>query len=690
MKKRIYAFISVTAIILAAVTVFIAVNELRAEDPSNLVVTIYATDLMTDASGAPVRIFTSTSGQVSDLVTSPGDIFGQGNVPAGTYKRLRFTMKNEVSFSGPDPCNSGNSITQTFLIDEAQPADAQVELYFATADDGGGTGWTNDGSAQSPFLIQAPVVVEQSTTTIVKIIFNTADTLRCDWNATPSPTAELLPPTVSMLDYIEGPPTCDIGGDFWFIHYNISSSPYDQNGNLIQNPALNDIFRNTMAIAGWGTVNFNSSNSTWQVDMATRYENGGMAEHRHNLDSWDTNDTADEGYVNPSDPSATGATVGNYTMVGNRIFMFFPGGGFIEGAVTSDCETLIGVHMSDIRETDLVYGVRKPASPPGQLSGMYIFVSPHFDIRFDEGQAAPYPMSGLSSHTNVHIMDADATSGTTSVEWRTLTDVNAVYDSNGLITGWQTYGPSERVSTDTIPISDFVTVNSDGSLTVCSENPGCNPSPDPFFGAVNSSGNGIAGGQPSEHDPSNPSNHYIGAGFVLKVAQNPGLADMEGQWFMAAVDQEVYDQDSSWGSGNEGVRYGLTYGDVDVSGCGTSSCTISWTFTYKDSFSGEVGSDAGTGSIELVQECFGEGLSLDDSTCNGGLKIPVFKVWSNTDNAYVGRLAVDETRSVAVIWTPLDTNDKPENSVAGCPAPSYSPCYEGSPNLTSGVLVKLQ
>ncbi|NVM22481.1 MAG: hypothetical protein HWN68_11955, partial [Desulfobacterales bacterium] len=324
---------------IAAGGTFVAVDRLVAESPTSIKVRLYQTDFFVDASASAQTVFADAAGKVVDIVGNPG-VFGSGTVSQGTYNRMKFTVKNQILYSGPQPsgCVGDPLVDVTMKIDDTKADDYKVDLYFATGSDGGGSGWTANGTAAYPFLMLNAIKVGINQTTRVELRFNTAGNLNCI-----DASAKLSAPTINVLHYVEGAEApCSIVGEYWFVHYNMSCGIYDDQGDMLE-PTLGKIFESTNVVSGWGTATFDADGN-WSVYMGNSYTDAtypGMAEHRHNLVSYDPANPGEDGYHDPamSIPSGT-AVGGQYVTAGSKIIMYMPeGGGFIEGGLSSDCNT---------------------------------------------------------------------------------------------------------------------------------------------------------------------------------------------------------------------------------------------------------------------------------------------------------------------------------------------------------------
>lgn len=151
-----------------------------AKSPSSVKVTVFKVELMADRSDAkPAVLFSDAAGREMDLASEAGDFMARQGAAAGVYNRIRLTVKNGIKMSiavaEDDPCGKGLFTDKVFLIDEGTDPNAQVPVYFASPEDGGGA-WK--GSQITNLLIK-PVTVSGDRTAPVTLRFVVADTLFC-------------------------------------------------------------------------------------------------------------------------------------------------------------------------------------------------------------------------------------------------------------------------------------------------------------------------------------------------------------------------------------------------------------------------------------------------------------------------------------------------------------------------------
>ncbi len=176
---------------------FIATDVLKATTPTGVTMTLLKSELMTDAAATPVTVVDKTAdgGVPIDIMSvDTSKLFGSGaNIPIGTYKWLKLTVKNQISFTvaGGDLCSSDpgyggtTPMTQTFLIKSGESAETAVALYFAYGADSYSY-WPSGLTTSDPFLMEHALTVEAGKTTDVKIIFKMNDAVYCRPRPAPS------------------------------------------------------------------------------------------------------------------------------------------------------------------------------------------------------------------------------------------------------------------------------------------------------------------------------------------------------------------------------------------------------------------------------------------------------------------------------------------------------------------------
>ncbi len=614
--------------LLAGFFLYMKKFEVNAASPTKVLITLYKTELYTDKNGTPLVVFDNPSGKEVDIVQSGS--FGEGNIPDGTYKRIRFTVKPQGRYSGPNPCGQGQITDQTFTI-------GAQEIYFATADDGGSTAWTANGSKDKPFLMQNPIVVQGGKTTQVRLIFNTAETLQCQNNA-----VVLFPPTMNVVSIIKDVAAqCSIGGQWWFVHYNISVNTRicdDASCSTYHHPKnIHELFERTTIVSGWGTVTFDDANNKWTVNAGSTYENQttpGMAEHRHTLLNYDP---SRDGYRNPA---GQGTFTGTYSRSGNNIIMYFPGGGYIEGAVSSDCKTFTGVFVTGDEDNDIVFAVKKKTDFPSQIpAGKYVLSFPNFNFNFSNYDNK---VTYFSYTNQMDMLDTQLNNGTL-VDWYSYTEYHPQYDANKMITSINISHPQERFRIETNALSG-ITIRNDGLLGVSS------------FAALGENGNGVMAG---EAQPQDDKNDHIEAGFIIKLAENPVLSDLNGTWKISALESEVDPGSNGWNTGDEKVWYGLTYGEVKIN----NGVVTYRSFIHKNIFDGTIKYEVGSGeTIELKTECYKPGISVTAACADQNApRIRVFYIYGtgSQQGKVIAKMALDSSKKAIVFWAPIDLNETP-------------------------------
>lgn len=663
-------------------TLFVIPYFASADDPTSEAFTVYKTELFMNSSANPETIMDNQDGVTSDIIQNPESAFGTGSAPSGTYKRIHFVVKNSFTYGGPDPCGGQNPVSGTGIIDPQASPDAQVDLYFATADDGGGSGWYNNGTAQYPFLMQSPIVVQSDKETTVKLIFNTANTLQCM-----NDQAVLFPPSMNVTSVVK-----DIAGaclitdsPYWFVHHNINvwprvcDNPKCSTYHHPENPQ--EIFENTEIVAGWGTVTFNSD-GTWSVDSDHNYANEtnpGMSEHRHNLLQINPGD----GYI---DILGGGVLTGTYTRSGNRIIMYFPGGGYIEGAFSSDCNTFAGANISNDQENDIVFGVKKGTGLSVIEQGKYLMSQLGFNLCYDVSgsqceSSHDNKIKYLSYRNEIGFVDTQLGTDGTNGNWTSSFEYHPQYDGSGILTSVHISEAREELGIGTGLISSL-TIRDDGLVTTSID--------DPMFFAFGRNRNGLFAAVATDADEGDD---RINAGFMVKMASAPSIADLNGRWYLSLMEAQIHPgDDNTWNTDDDRAWYGITIGEVVVN----NGNVIYRSFIHKNVFEGTTEYEAGSGeTIQLKTECYKSGEDVITTACTdpNAPRIPVFYIYGTGPEAgkIIGKMALDKAKNSLTLWAPVDQDNRPPTGACDPPRDGYY-CDRtgGNTKALFGVGVKIE
>jgi hypothetical protein len=685
-RIKIVLFSSILIALLSG-AIFLLAAKAKASDPSGVHVTIYQADLFTAATGTSVTVFSNSAGKTVDIVGNP-DVFGSGPIAAGTYKRIKFIVKNQVDFAGPDPCSTASpapNISKTFLIDSTGAADAQVPLYFATSDDNGSSGWTANGSATTPFLIQNPIDVQGNMNTVVKLIFNTAGTLVCNSSA-----AILNPPTMNALSYVEQTPSasCTFPAEYWIVSYNLFNSM------TTTNPTFQQELERAGVDAGWGTMTFSAPDptthvGTWSMTNTT-YDNGGQAEHNHmfSLLSDGVSGNYNDGYVNPTNTGSSPVSA-TYTLNGGKIILS-SGGWSMEGAFSNDCSTMVGVSLTGPSDNNLIYAMKKPSGLGAALAAnsTYVMINNGLEIQYNMSGTAPYPSQGLSFSDEFTVLTL-ANNGQ-FFEWNPKLFLTALSASG--TTTWVSPGPGNTARFDINTGTTLgANVRSDGLVTF--------PSDTTMNSVImlGTSGSGVGGGDwvPQGVNDHTLPKHRLNAGLWLNPAQSPLLSDLSGTWKIGVLGKSLTDADSTWGNGNEKAEAAISYGDFSIDGATGNMCGV---FTHKEVLSKTMTYESGCWTVELHTECYScdqaiNPTCLDIATpaanCSTnsvpGIVIPVFYMVKNS--VVDIKFTLDKSKTTIGIWKPIQKTTTP----AQCfPSQSQSGTCPNSTTATmAGMGVKL-
>ena len=533
--------------------------------------------------------------------------------------------------------------------------------------------------------MQSPISVQSGKSTIVKLVFNTANTLQCINN---SPL--LFPPSINVTSIIENvPTTCSITGQWWFVHYNIFVWPRvcsDQSCSSYHFPSTpQEIFDNTSIEAGWGTITF-ESNGTWTVNLGSTFENQnnpGTAYHRHNLAMYDPQ-SSEDGYHNPA---GTGTLSGTYKVSGNLLTLYLPEGGVIEGAISSDCKTIAGANIASDSDNDIIFAVKKPLNMSTTFpSGKYVLSELGFNLCYDvEGSSCYYQGDKKIRYLNylneMSALDTNLGSGGTLISWSSHQEYSPQYDGqSGNLSSILLYQPSESFGVNR-GVLNLISLRNDGLATITEE---------PLFFAMGENMSAVFAA-PASGD--NDSSDRITVGFMVKVASSPTVADLNGTWRLSIIGSEVEPgEDNIWGTEDDQAWYGLTYGEIKI----YNGAVTSRSFVHKNIFDGTIESEKGSGeTIQLKMECFKPGKHITTNACSDpdSLKIPVFYIYGAGNNAgrVIGKMILDSSKKAATLWGNIDKDETP-------PADLCSPEFDneycdttgGNSLSLFGVAVKIQ
>ncbi len=691
-RSKVVLFSVILTALLSSVILLLAVKA-KAADPSGVHVTIFQTDLFTAAAGTSVTVFTDAAGKTVDIVGNP-DVFGSGTVIAGTYKRIKFTVQNQVSFSGPNPAPSGlcsgltSTVSGTFLIDQTKSAMDHVDLYFATSDDGGSSGWTSNGTMNYPFLIQSPVQVQANMNTIVKLIFNTAGTLVCS----SANTVTVTPPTMTALNYVVQPPSasCTFPAEYWVVSYNLFNSL------TTTNPTFQQELERAGVDAGWGIMTFNAPDpathvGTWSMESSLTYDNGGQAEHNHMLSrlSDGVSGNYNDGFFNPSSTMGynSGTISATYTLNGGRIILS-SGGWSMEGAFSNDCSTMVGVSITGASDNNLIYGMKKPSGLAATLplDTTYVGIGNGLEVQYDMSGTAPYPTQGFTLGNQFTVFTT-ANSGQ-FFEWNPKLFLSALSSSG--TTTWASSGPGNTarfdINQNTLPQPN---VRSDGLVTF--------PSDTTMKEAImlGAGGSGLIGGEwvPSGVNDHTLAKHRVNGGLWLNVQPSPVLSDLTGTWVVSTLETSLSDADSTWGNGNERAEAGISSGDFTIDATG-NMCGV---FTHKDILSKTMTYQSGCWIVELHTECYSCDQATPNPTCLDittpaascstnnvpGIVIPVFYMVKNS--ILDAKFALDKSKTTIGIWKPIQKITTPTQ----CFPNNNTTCPNSATDTMAGMGVKL-
>jgi len=622
-------------------------------DPTVFEVGLHGTDLYRDAGDpSPINVFDGAGVAVTiDLVSNPGDVFGEGEVPVGTYNRMRLTLANLVSVAGTNPCDEISAYAGTFLINDALAPDAQVEVFYATVEDGGDSMIHADGSAGAPFLMMSPIVVEADETTVVNLAFYTSGSLVCN-GGPPGGTVELRPPSLTVASYIEGEPqVVDPSGEYWFVHFNVNGHLYNEHTGDWLDPektTTHDLLNRIHAGTGWGSITLGapdpvSGTGSWSIADAS-WRSGGFGEHRHSFSQWDA--ASDEGYAGTA-PNLP--LTGTYQLTGNHVFLKIGSSAAMEGYIAENGRSFILVNIAGVDDSDVVFAVSKASGYPSDVpAGTYVIVSPQMEFRYDTSGSSPYPATGAGFNGALVILRGgipdDFFSWGTNLQLDYVYKGDIIYNVSGQI--------PEESSEYQAGIISGLEFDSSGFATT-------SPEDSEMFLAMGGDGvNGYLGlfaGQGVEDDGGE---HRLSNGFIVEADDAPAVSDLTGRWALMGVNWEGSEgDDGTWGTGDEGYELLTTLGIIEFNGTGG----ITWSFTDKNVITQAITSDRGSGDVYLTTEYYelGNPVNSDSPTA---IPLPLFHVTESAGSSTVAaKLVLDKGGDTVLFWSPLDSGNIPQD-----------------------------
>ncbi|MEK7310123.1 MAG: hypothetical protein AAB038_04835 [Planctomycetota bacterium] len=361
--------------------------------PNTYEVTCYKTEISTDGI-TWVTCFDNPAGTLVDLAspTGPGTLFGQGDVPEGTYKHIRITIMNTITYSCTSPV-----IAATGFRPYLPAADAHVPVYFSID---GGSSWSNDGSELvRAFLLPDSIKVEYNTPTKVLLNFIITNSLNDN-----SGSWTLEPPTMNVSSVVIK--TLDVtftGGDYYFDRSNIT----------IDIPVTNTIITPTWMRfqSGWGKITFTNPVSNEGAFTVTAGADNTENSQEINNGGGSMSGTIQtpQIYMNSTDMTGT-----YFIDPSGYMNMVMPESGIIRGAVSDDGRVFIAIETESPNSCHMIYAVKAEAQLSRDLSGKFIFCM--YGTRLTTAVDAtdtPYPQGYRLNYTvEIGMVDIDPLSNT--------------------------------------------------------------------------------------------------------------------------------------------------------------------------------------------------------------------------------------------------------------------------------------
>jgi hypothetical protein len=619
-------------------------------DPTIFEVGLHRTDLFMDAGDlTPMNVFDGAGVAVTiDLVSNPGDVFGEGDVPIGTYNRMRLTMTNLVSVAGTDPCDDISAYAGTFRIDDGLAPDVQVQVYFATAFDGGDSMVLAEGTDAAPFLMMNPIIVETGETTVVRLAFYTSGSLVCKGKTN---EVELRPPTVSVASYIDGEPqVVNPEGEYWLSHFNLNAHLFDEfEADWIdpETATADEILNRLQGSTGWGSITLSAPDivtgvGSWEIINAN-WRSEGFGDHRHNFASWDT--SGDHGYY---DTAVDLPYQGTYQLTGNHIFLKFGTSAAMEGYISDDGRSFIMVNLAGVDDSDVVFAVKKATGFPSDLpTGTFVIVSPQIGFRYDTTGSSPYPANNVGFNGELIVLRGGTEDDFFS--WHTRLELE--YDYAGVAID-NVYGqmPIEDSQED-VNLSSMFAFNGSGFANT-------SPESNEMFLAMGGDSTagylGVLAGQAAEQENGE---HRLNNGFIVEAAASPTLADLTGRWALMGINWEAHEgSDGTWYTGDEEYKLLNTFGLFEFDGSGS----ITWDFTDKDVITQVISSDSGSGGVVPATEYYEVGNPASNFSVTA-IPLTLFHVTESAGSStVVAKLVLDKGGNTMLFWSPLDSDNIPD------------------------------
>jgi hypothetical protein len=217
MKKFNYLMITAFGVSVVIAFVLMALPSGAATvTPDSYTVNLYKTELSVDGVNW-ITVFSEDingPGKPIDLKSANvGSAFGSGAVPQGTYRVIKFTMKNQILYSYAASSISNAPFTPYPPGFEISPG--KVEVYFSNIVTG--FSWANNGTVNAPFPLPDPIRVVVGATSKVILNFSVTDSLE-------PVSGNLNPPTISVSNIViqPTPPAQFTGGEYYFVRQNIN------------------------------------------------------------------------------------------------------------------------------------------------------------------------------------------------------------------------------------------------------------------------------------------------------------------------------------------------------------------------------------------------------------------------------------------------------------------------------------